>query len=107
MTEGSQAVGAPACLDAFDVIASHEDLCRAVLRLGQVARLHRAEAARAILAGSALTSREVADAWVSANELLVQASAELDRVQARMAAQINAVLAAVSAAEEAASGSPR
>ena len=107
MTEGTKAVGAPTCVDPLDVIASHEDLCRAVLRLGQVARLHQAEAARTIRGGTSMTSREVGDAWDSANVLLAEAAAELDRVQATMAAQIRAVVEVVSLAEDAATGRRR
>lgn len=102
MTEGTQAVGAPTCVDPLDVIATHEDFCRAVTRLGQVSRLHQAEAARTIRGGACMTLSEVGEAWDSANALLAEAVAELDRVQAAMVAQIRAVVATVSDAEEAA-----
>ena len=99
MTEGTPALGAPPRVEGLAVINAYVALSRAMLRLGQIARLHHAEAARALSASSTTTTREVADAWISVNAMLTKAVDELTEVEATMASQIREVAAAVGAAE--------
>lgn len=95
MTDGNRALGAPARVDALDVIETYQRLCDALLQLDQLLRLHKAEAQRAWPADSGMTAREVAAAWISANELLTHAVARLRKVEATMTSQLDAVLDAL------------
>jgi hypothetical protein len=100
MTEGNQALGAAARVDALDVLETHERFCAALRQLEQLLRLHQAEAQRAWPADSGMTARDVAAAWISVNELLAHAVARLRKVETTMTAQLDAVLNALREAEE-------
>jgi hypothetical protein len=100
MTEGKQACGAPARVDALDVLETHERFCAALRQLDQLLRLHQAEAQRAWPTGSGMTAQDVAAAWISANELLTYAVARFRKVETAMTAQLDAVLDALREVED-------
>ena len=100
MTEGDHALGAPARVDELDVLEAHDRLCNALRQLDQLLRLHQAEAQRAWPAGSGMTARDVAAAWVSANELLAHAVARIRAVETTMTSQLDALLDGLRHAEK-------
>jgi len=98
MTEAPSGLVAQPRVEALVVIDDYIALSRAVLRLGQIGRLHQAEVLQPRGAGTD-SQQELLEAWRSANELLIQALEQLSVVEAGMAERRRSVIAAVAAAD--------
>jgi hypothetical protein len=81
MTEGTPADGAPTRVDLDNCVVAIDCLFSAWLRLGQLARLHDEEAARALENYRHLSVREAAAAWREVGTTLAATALRLEELE--------------------------